>query len=67
MGLVMTACGGVIETNEADADLDARPTVCEAGAVECAGPLQPCGRRIRTCSVDGTWGEWSCADPSPCP
>ena len=63
----MTACGGEVEMSSVQQNIavDAGAT-CETGQVECAGPVEPCGRRMRTCNDDGGWGGWTCAAPVGC-
>jgi hypothetical protein len=66
--LCAAACGGDFATLDADAgDAALGSASCEAGAAECLGPVETCGRRTRTCGDDGTWSEWTCAITSCVP
>jgi hypothetical protein len=64
VGLFAVGCGGEFAPSSSeDAGLEADTWTapqCEAGAIECKGPVQTCGRRARTCNDDGTWSSWEC-------
>ena len=71
VGLVAVGCGGELapvddagRVDDAAIDTWTAPQ-CEAGALECKGPMQTCGRRARTCNDDGTWGSWECRTGCP--
>ena len=65
VGLVAVGCGGELAPVDAgegdDAAIDTwTAPQCEAGTLECKGPMQTCGRRARKCNDDGTWSSWEC-------
>jgi hypothetical protein len=67
VGLVAVGCGGEVSSLDGGAEADAwTPPQCEAGSIECAGPLESCGRRTRTCSDEGTWNAWDCTTDRRC-
>ena len=71
VGLVAVGCGGEVAPvdagDEAAVEDTWAPPQCEAGAMQCAGPLQACGRRARTCNDDGSWSAWACTTGCPAP
>ena len=66
VGLVAVGCGGEFASSDAgqEADTWVAPQ-CEAGAMECKGPMETCGRRARKCNDDGTWSSWECQTGCP--